>query len=429
MDMSSIKKVHLIGIGGIGISALAKLMLHEGKVVQGTNEAKSPQTLHELEQKGVRISYAIDIKNVDPDTDLIVYSDAWPAREPEFMEAVRALGIPTHSYFEVLGFVTKGKTTIAVGGTHGKTTTTGFLAKALIDAGLNPTVIVGSVMKDFGSNFVPGGNTFVVEACEYQDHILKLHPKFLIITNIELDHTDYFPDLSAIQATFRQAAIRLPEDGALITNPHDPNIAPILEGLSCRVIDYSTVSVPELQLIGGFNIQNARAAKAAAQTYASDVSEELIDESLEGFGGTWRRFEYKGRTALGADVYDDYAHHPTAIRETIRAAKEKLAGKKLLVAFHPHLYSRTKSLFREFVEAFDEVDEVILAPIFAAREKPDPSVSSDVLAQEITKRGIPATSYESLEEVQAVLETVPAGTVIITMGAGDIYKVADQIAS
>ncbi len=420
-------KIYMVGIGGIGMSALAQLYAHGGHTVFGSDREVSPTTAL-LESKGIAVLIGQKAENVPADADLLVYSDAIPTTNSERVRG-HELGIKELSYFEALGEVSKNKKTIAVAGTHGKTTTTGMLAKILIDAGAKPTVIVGSITKDFGSNFVAGdSNIFVVEACEYQDHLLDLSPSILVITNLEWDHTDFFPSLAALQETFRVAVSKVPKDGLIVTNPSDPNIAPVLLGAQATILDYTKEQAPELSLIGEFNKMNARAAKATTKALIS-VGEEEINTSLADFKGTWRRFEYKGETDSGATVYDDYAHHPTAVRETIRAVHERFPEKKIIVAFHPHLYSRTRDLMEEFTRAFDEADHVLLAPIYAAREESIEGVSSTVLAEKINakKSGL-AEAMPSLEAVFLALEKLAGpDTIIVTMGAGDIYKVANKL--
>src|ERR1700734_323875 len=237
MDMSD--SIYMVGIGGIGMSALAQLLLHEGKKVSGTDREDSP-VVEMLSKEGIEVT--IGVGGAPKGTELLIYSDAVPSSNEIRMQA-RENGIPELSYFEALGEISKGKRTVAVAGTHGKTTTTGMLAKILSDAGKKPTAIVGSIVRDFGSNFLAGDDeVFVVEACEYRDHVLKLDPEILVITNIELDHTDYFPDLAAVQETFRKAAEKVPAHGAIITNPEDAHIAPILKNVSARVVDYKRMA-------------------------------------------------------------------------------------------------------------------------------------------------------------------------------------------
>jgi UDP-N-acetylmuramate--alanine ligase len=340
------------------------------------------------------------------------------------------MGIPEMSYFEALGEITKERRTIAVAGTHGKTTTTGMLAAILKLADKDPSAIIGSIVKDFGSNFLPGrSNLFIVEACEYRDHLLKLSPEILVITNIELDHTDYFPNLEALQETFARAVENVPAHGVIVTNPYDPVIAKVLASAKAPILDYTNQSVPELQLVGEFNRMNARAAKAAARAAFPHLMEEVTDRALLNFKGSWRRFEYKGETPNGALVYDDYAHHPTAIQKTIEAAREKFPDKKITVVFHPHLFSRTRDLFEGFVDSLALADHIILAPIYAAREIDTGEVSSEKLAEAIAKKNENVISLPDFDSIrQEIVEGTFDRDLVITMGAGDIYKVAEQVA-
>ncbi len=417
--------IYMLGIGGIGMSALAQLLHVQGKEVRGSDREESP-IVTMLVQKGITVT--VGEGSVPDGTELLIYSDAVPHEHPE-RTAARERGISEMSYFEALGEVTKSARTIAVAGTHGKTTTTGMLAKILKECEKEPTAIVGSIVRDFGSNFVAGReDLFVVEACEYRDHLLKLSPEILVITNIELDHTDYFPNLEALQATFRKAAEKVPAHGAIVTNPYDPVIAAVLGNVSAPILDYTTQSVPELNQIGEFNRMNARAAKAAARAAFPHLQEEYTDRALMTFQGSWRRFEYRGTTPQGAVVYDDYAHHPTAIHKTIEAAREQYADKRIVVAFHPHLYSRTKSLLEEFAAALAEADYALIAPIYAAREEPDDTVSHTLLADRAREKGGRAEACDSMEQIRDRLLAEDSRSLIITMGAGDIYKVAEQIA-
>lgn len=428
--------VYFVGIGGIGMSALAQLLQHQGKDVSGSDREESPTTAL-LAQKGVRVLIGNPPMQdgragIPGDCELLIYSDAVPASNAVRTRA-KETGIPEMSYFEALGKISKNVRTIAVAGTHGKTTTTGMLAKILQRAGKEPTAIIGSIVKDFGSNFLAGrDDLLIVEACEYRDHLLKFSPEILVITNVELDHTDYFPDLAALQKTFRKAVEKVPTHGFIVTNPNDPNVAPLLDNVSSSVVDYTQEEVPELGLIGEFNRDNARAAKAAARTVFPKIQDGAIDDALAHFQGSWRRFEYKGETPSGALVYDDYAHHPTAIKKTIEAAREKFPNKKIIVAFHPHLYSRTRDFMDDFAKALATADEVVLAPIYAAREEPIPGITSDVLAKKISALGTPAQAFASLHDIYLYFSKTynlkPETCLIITMGAGDIYKVAEQIA-
>ena len=421
------KHIYMVGIGGIGMSALAQLFAHQGRAVSGSDREESPTTTL-LSQKGITVTVGHDRCNIPADTELLVYSDAVWSDNAERIRA-KEMSIPEMSYFEAIGLVAQAARTVAVTGTHGKTTTTGMLAKILQDAGEQPTAIVGSIVQDFGSNFLAGrADLFVVEACEYRDHVLKLNPDVLVITNIELDHTDYFPTLEALQDTFRIAAEKVPETGVVVTSPEDPNIAGILKNVRARIVDYRQKAVGEVQLLGEFNRDNARAALAAALAVVPSLSPEAAVKSLSEFKGSWRRFEYKGETPSGALVYDDYAHHPTAMQKTIEAAREKFPSKKIVVAFHPHLYSRTKSLLLEFAAALTKADIAYVAPIYAARETPDPSVSHHILANAAQNMGGTVDALDSFDIIRNRLLEEGDNTLIITMGAGDIYKVAEQIA-
>lgn len=428
--MKNPHNVYMIGIGGIGMSALAQLYVSRGVEVSGSDRSESPPT-ELLAAKGVNIMIGHDGCNIPANCDLVVYSDAI---YPDNVERIRAtqMNIKQISYFEALGEISQNMRTIGVSGTNGKTTTTGMLTKILHHAGKQPTAVIGSIVRDFESNYVQGNDElFVVEACEYRDHMLKLTPEILLITNIELDHTDYFPTLESIQKSFKIAIDRVPAHGYIVTSVTDPIIAPLLIDAAAIVVDYMSETVPPLRLIGEFNMMNARAAKATAKVAFADITEAIIDEALTDFKGSWRRFEYKGETAEGALVYDDYAHHPTAITKTIQAARERFPGKRIVVAFHPHLYSRTKSLLPEFAEALSQADTTIIAPIYAARETHDPSVSNHILASLAIpladEYGHEVFALDTFDEIRDRLLEESSGTLIITMGAGDIYKVADQI--
>lgn len=428
--ISELQHIHFVGLGGIGMSALAQLFSYDQKKVSGSDRTESVIT-EMLRARRIIVSVGHKAENVPPETELLVYSDAIPFSNPERVEG-RSRKIPELSYFEALGQVAAGKRTIAVSGTHGKTTTTGMIAKILVDAGKSPTAVVGSIMKDFSSNFVSGtSDIFVVEACEYRKHLLHIAAEVLVITNLEWDHTDFFETFAAYQDAFREEAVRVPATGAIVTNPSLPEVAAILPEKGAKVVDYTKRTSPALLLLGDFNKDNARAAKAAVQAMFPDIAESAIDTSLATFQGTWRRFEYKGTTKRGAQVYDDYGHHPTEVRSTISAAKSGFPNKKIIVAFHPHLYSRTKDLLEDFSTAFADADEVLIAPIFAAREEPIPGIDHHVLAEKISaKNEGHVRAFDSLEAIEQELSTEPdENDLIITMGAGDIYKVAEAIAT
>ena len=426
VDLSKIKRAHFAGIGGIGVSAIARMMLAEGKIVGGSDTSDSA-IIDELRKLGAKIFLGHNADNVAEDVDLLVYTPALTADNPELKKAVE-LGIPTLSYPEMLGLISKDKYTIAVSGAHGKTTTTAMIAKILIDAGLDPTVIVGSLLKDQGSNFVAGKSEyFVVEACEYKKSFLNLNPKIIVITNIDNDHLDYYGNLENVKKAFGEFAAKLPKEGYLVCDPNDENLKDIIKEAKFKIIDYTKVNNNfSLKIPGEHNIKNAQAAIVAAEILG--VDSKKAENSLESFEGTWRRFEFKGETKNGVLVYDDYGHHPTEIKATLKGAREFFGGKKIWCVFQPHLYSRTKLLLNDFGKSFSYADEIILADIYAAREPKDEGINSKMLAEEIIKNGGKARYMESFDKITGFLvENSKKGDVVITTGAGDIYKIGENL--
>lgn len=420
------ERVHFIGIGGIGMSALAQLFHEQGKTVTGSDRDSSHIT-DMLIEKGIEVVIGHRDENVTTAHDLVVYSDAVPEDNPERAHA-RALATDELSYFEALGQATEHGYSIVVSGTHGKTTTVGMIAKILKDVGQDPTVVAGSILSDFGSNFVSGRpDFFVIEGCEYNRHFTHLHPNVFVITNIELDHTDYYHSLDEMQAAFLEVGRLVPEDGFIVCNPAPLHTRPVFHRVKGHIVPYPTTSVPELLLPGEFNKENARAAKCAVRAAFPHVDENKVDESLRDFHGSWRRFEEKGTTKGGALVLDDYAHHPTAVKKTLEAVRSRYEGKNVTVVFHPHLYSRTKSFFNEFAEALTRADEVILLPIYAAREELDESVSSEKLVAQVTKLGTKAVHAVDFTAAKKLLTKKNSSDVIVTMGAGDVYKLAEEL--
>lgn len=408
-EILSARKIFFIGIGGIGISALAKMAISRGIEVAGVNDEESPKTLDPLREAGVLISFQKDFKNL-PEADIYVYSDAWMHRGPEIIEEAKKTGKIVLNYFEALGEFAKEYKVIAVAGTHGKTTTTAMLAEILMDAGLDPTVIVGSFVKKFNSNFRKGGGEYlVVEADEYNRHFLSLHPFLAVVTNIEADHLDYYKDLNDVQNAFDQ----------------------FLSQSENKITDYSKYleKVPKLSVPGVHNRMNAAAALAVADFLKID--EMVAQKSLAEFSGTWRRLEKRGETKEGTIIYDDYAHHPTEIKASLEALRELYpAGQKnIMVVFQPHLYSRTKALFDDFVKSFDGADKVVLLPIYFAREDKDESISSGKLAEAICQNKGKAIAFTDFELAEEYLkgQTFGKDDVFVTMGAGEAYKVADKV--
>jgi len=409
LDLSKVKKVFFIGIGGIGISALAKMAISYGMEVSGVNDDKSPKTLEPLSQAGATIFYKNNLKKL-PEADLYVYSDAWINRGPEIIENAKKTKKPVLSYFETLGQFVKKYKVIAIAGTHGKTTTTAMVAEILIDAGLDPTVIVGSFVKKFDSNFRKGNSEFlVVEADEYNRHFLNFNPFITLVTNIETDHLDYYKDLTDIQNAFNK----------LLTQSKN------------KITDYVKYleKVPKLSVPGTHNRMNAAAALAVADLL--NIENNSAEKSVAQFSGTWRRLEKRGETENKTIIYDDYAHHPTEIKASLEALRElyPTGEKKITVLFQPHLYSRTKALFNDFAKSFKDADNIFLLPIFFAREEKDESVSSEKLASAISLAGDKAKAFPDFESAESFIKDLNFGgnDIFVTMGAGEAYKVADKV--
>lgn len=424
IDLATVRRVHFIGIGGIGMSGLARYFLHAGKVVSGSDRAPTPIT-EALARDGVHFFPSQRAENLAEGTDLIVYTEAMEAEQEE-MVAARETGAPMVNYFGALGLVVNPYYLIAVAGTHGKTTTTAMLIDVFEAAGLDPTAIVGSLRAKTKSNFRAGKSKYcIVEACEYRRDFLSLTPEVLVITNIEAEHLDYYRDLADVQDAFRELATRVSEDGFIICDPSNPNVASVLEGVKATIIDYPKLVDPLLRLRvpGVHNLMNAAAALGVVT--ALRIDPELAKQALEDFAGTWRRAEHVGETTTGALVFDDYAHHPTEIEVTLRAFREKYPKRRMVVAFQPHLHSRTKDFFDGFVAALSMADEVVLAPIHEAREEEDHSVSSAMLATAIGEKARALGSYEDIAAYLA--ESTGPDDLIITMGAGAINRVAETL--
>ncbi len=428
MNLNKIKTVYFFGIGGIGVSAVARFMIGEGKKVSGSDTALGEVT-EGLQKLGVKIFLGQKIENISEETDLIIYSAALEVAEPEFVKKLKSGKIPAISYSESLGLISQGKKVIAVAGTHGKTTTTAMIAKILKDADLDPTVIVGSLLTESGSNFIGGKSEyFVVEADEYRRSFLSLYPYVLVITNIDEDHLDYYKNLEDIEGAFLQLAGRVHGDGVVICNISDPNLSPILENIKAPVLDYGSVdfSGVSLKFPGNHNRENGKAALLAGAFLG--VPENSAKKSLAEFSGTWRRFEKKGETASGAIVYDDYAHNPAKVRAVLEGAREIYLDRKIIAVFQPHLFSRTKSFLEEFAKSFSGADEVILLPIYPAREKDPGDINSEMLAEKIRQNNIKAKAVSGFGEAEKeISKLAEKDDVVIMIGAGDINKLTEKI--
>ncbi|HTK04891.1 MAG TPA: UDP-N-acetylmuramate--L-alanine ligase [Candidatus Eisenbacteria bacterium] len=463
--LDTTKRVHVIGAGGIGVSAVARLLRHEGKEVTGSDVARN-ETVDELIASGIPVTVGHKAENVPEGTDLVVYSGAVPPANPERAAAFQR-GIRQLSYFEFIGEFSKERWTIAVSGTNGKSTTTAMLGLMLERGGLDPTVIVGSKVTSFpGKNLRLGeSELFVIEACEHEANMLKLRPKMIVLTNIEEDHLDFYRDLGHIRDTFKEYVRALPADGKLVLNADDhvsfyelgPAVPFVTYGMenpaTYMAADLSvgngrqmfrivrdrdgkeeTLGGFELGVPGKFNVMNALAAATAAIELGCPI--EAVASTLREFTGIWRRFERAGERK-GAVLISDYGHHPTAVRGTVEAARSFFPDRRIVLVFQPHQHNRTRKLFEEFVASFDGADVVVLPEIFdvAGRESDeDALVSSRDLAEAArlrdADRGVTRDVLfgGGLGETLERLETLIApNDLVLLVGAGDVYTLAKRL--
>lgn len=456
IDFNKPNHVHFIGIGGISMSGLAEILLERGFTVSGSDAHRSELT-DLLEEHGAQIFYGQKAENIIDGIDVVVFTAAIHPDNPEYAEAEKQ-GLPMLSRAEFLGQIMRNyRESIAVAGTHGKTTTTSMVTEILMDAKADPTVTVGGMLDVIGGNIRVGGDQlFVMEACEYTNSFLSFFPTIEVILNIEADHLDFFKDLDDIRCSFHKFAKLLPENGTLIINSDIENYMEICDGISAKVVTvgsdpkkskYSAANITfgetacasyellvdgekmdtiTLGVPGMHNVYNSLAAIAAAREVG--ISLEDIKTGLLSYTGTHRRFEKKG-VRNGVTIIDDYAHHPQEIEATLSTAKN-YPNHEIWCVFQPHTYSRTKSLFDDFAKALSMADHVILADIYAARETDDLGISSKMLADKIASLGTDAYFFPSFEEIEKfVMETCINGDLLITMGAGDIVKVGENLLS
>lgn len=445
--------VHFIGIGGISMSGLAEILLSRKFPVSGSDSHESALT-DQLAAQGAVVHYPQMAENITDDIDVVVYTAAIHPDNPEF-RAAQEKNLPMLTRAQLLGEIMRNyKEAINVSGTHGKTTTTSMITEILLEAHKDPTVSVGGMLKDIGGNIRVGGQeTFVVEACEYTNSFLSFFPTIEVILNVEADHLDFFKDIDDIRHSFKLFAEKLPEDGLLVINKDIKHSEYFTQALKCRVvtfgrekdadytanfISYDKFAHPsytlfykgeelarvELGVTGEHNIYNSLAAVAVARSL--DISMEVILRGLKRFTGTDRRFQKKG-SVNGFTIIDDYAHHPQEIAATIEAAK-KYPHRKLWIVFQPHTYSRTAALLDDFAGALSQADEIVLADIYAAREKNTIGISSDDLRKHMLEQNTNVYYIPKFEDIEDfLLQHVEEGDVLITMGAGDIYKVGDDL--
>ncbi len=437
------KRVHLVGIGGVSMRPLALVLAGMGLQISGSDMNASVST-DELIAKNIQVCIGHAAKNIDG-ADCLIRTAAVHNDNPE-IAAARAKGIPVFERAQAWGVIMRGyRHAICVAGTHGKTTTTSMITHIFMQAQRDPTVMIGGYLPLLRAGHrVGSGDTIIMESCEYCNSFLNFFPTLAVIMNVEADHLDFFKDLADIQKSFRVFAQLVPADGAVLANGDDPGTRTALEGLdyvsfgieptNCYhgenysadwrefdlVADGQTVCHIHLSVFGRHNALNAIAACAAALRMGVDPAS--IQAGLESFTGAGRRMEFKGRYN-GADVYDDYAHHPGELHALIDSISA-LGYKRVIVAFQPHTYSRTKALFDDFVRELRRVDHAVLAEIYAARESNTIGISSEDLSRQI--RG--SVFFETLPEVTDYLRSIAQpGDLIVTVGAGDIYKAGEAL--
>ncbi len=426
MDILNKNDYHFIGIGGIGISAIAKMLSLKGKQISGSDIGES-EVIDDLEKSGIKIYPKQEKGNITDNIDVVIYTIAITENNPELIEA-KNKNIPCFTYPQILGILSKEMKTIAISGTHGKTTTTAMIGHIFKKANLDPTIIVGSKMinektKEY-TNFIAGkSNILIVEACEYKKSFLNLNPYVLAITNIEADHLDYYKDIEDIKNAFGEMINQIDGDGFIVANTEAENIKDILKNQNIEIIDYSKININEkICVIGRHNIENAKTAIAVAKIFG--IEEVVAINYLKSFRGTWRRLEYKGEKA-NYIVYDDYAHHPTEITASLSTLKDEYPNKKILCVFEAHQQSRTKHFFDEFTKALSIADYVFLPPIFITREINDKETTNYKLAKNIGEK---AKTIENIENLKTELNKLKNEDLcIVMMGAGNIYKWTKEI--
>lgn len=453
IDFNKPIRVHFIGIGGISMSGLAEILLERGFEISGSDIRQSVLT-DRLEDKGVRINIGQTAENIQNGIDLIVYTAAISRDNPEF-EAAEKSGIPMLTRAELLGEIMSNyKVAVGVSGTHGKTTTTSMLTEIMVAAGLDPTVTVGGILPSINGNLRIGGSAnFITEACEYTNSFLSFLPTVGVILNVQEDHLDFFKDIDDIRSSFKRYANLLPENGLLVINGDIDDYEYISSGVKCPVItvgksggcDYFAADICyneigccsytpvcrgipgeriELGVPGVHNVYNSLAAVAVADWLG--CGREVTSSSLKNFRGAERRFQKKG-TVRGFTVIDDYAHHPAEINTTMDSALN-YPHRKIVCVFQPHTYTRTAAFLKDFAKSLSRADTVILADIYAARERNTIGISSEDLKKEIDKLGTECIYEPDFENIQKIIiDICKDGDLVLTMGAGNIVEVGEAL--
>jgi UDP-N-acetylmuramate--alanine ligase len=445
MNFGDIKNIHFVGIGGIGMSGIAEILSHAGFSVSGC-DAKPSAATDLLQSRGIHVDIGHDPAHLDS-VELVVVTAAIKGEHPE-IEAARRRGIRIMKRAEALGAIVNQKRAVGVSGTHGKTTTSAMISVVLQEAGLDPTVLVGGMVRNFETNAKSGaGDVLVVEADEYARTFHYLHPEVAVVTNVEADHLEYYGSLEAIVEAFRLFLTNVKPEGLIVACIDDPNVAKLLSGAVGRStvtyglsdgVDFRAVNleyhergtsfeVPGLGFFklfvpGEHNVRNALATIAVARYFG--VPYESISAALAKFLGVDRRFQILG-DYLGAIVVDDYAHHPTEIRATLSAARSGYPERRIVALFQPHLFSRTRDFAREFGESLRVADVPIVAPIYAAREEPVDGISARIISDSVP--GIEFLDRSNAEIVNEMRRRLRPRDIFITMGAGDVHEIAEEL--
>lgn len=450
IDFNSMKHIYFIGIGGISMSGLAEILLKRGLKVSGS-DANDSELIKRLMGDGIQVNIGQYAENITEDIDLIVYTAAISAENPELIRA-KELGIPCISRASLLGFLMDSyKEAIAISGTHGKTSTTSMLSHILMYADTDPTISVGGILPLIGGNIRIGGeDIFLTEACEYTNSFLELNPSIEVILNVEEDHLDFFTDIEDIRNSFKAFVQRLRKGGTVIINEKIDRWEELVGAEARRItigtdkadilaknpvtdhegnISFDVFAFGEelgrvaLHIGGEHNMENALAAIAAA--YALGIDVEDMKQGLGTYHGVKRRFEKKGELG-NIEIIDDYAHHPSEIEACLKLARTY--GKRVICIFQPHTYTRTKAFLQEFADSLALADTVILAKIYPARETDTLGVSSDDIAKLLKVKGKEVYYIESFDDIETfLLENLKEGDMCITMGAGDIVKVGEKL--
>lgn len=441
-------KGHLVGIGGVSMSPLAEVLCDNGLIISGSDIAESERT-SSLREKGIDICIGHDAANITDNIAFVVRTAAAHDDNPEIIRA-RELGIPVFERTQAWGAIMKDyRNALCISGTHGKTTTTSMCTHILMAADRDPTVMIGGTLPLLHAGHrVGNGDTIVMEACEYYNSFHAFNPTVAVILNIEPDHLDFFKDIDDIKASFRRFAMNVPEGGCIVANYDDENTMEAIKGIDTKVMTFGLTAKADvyaknvvhvgsmtkfdimhcgkyletvtIHVPGEHNLKNALAAAAASLCLG--IKPTAIKYGLAGFSGAGRRFEFKGKYN-GADVYDDYAHHPGELRALLDAT-ESLGYKRTIVVFQPHTYTRTTALFEDFVRQLKRADVLYLAEIFAAREKNALGISSADLAAKIDG----ARFFKTFGEIeQSLSETAQPGDIILTVGAGNVYRIGEHL--